>query len=234
MISPKTSLAQLAEIDEQAVLYLRRFGIAIDTCTKMDEINSRLGFQAGFIEMLLNRFCMLAPANPAVFRNQYLPDLLRYLKDSHRFYSEVAFPHINRSLESIIITDDPSVPAAFICQTFIQLYSKKLKNHFRDEEGVLFPLAERFIQNGNILDGSEHERLEVIKNMQSQHQSLNSDLQKIHEVMLHYRAAERHYSPLHAVLHYMSALQRDIQMHEFLEDEVLMEALSGKMNFNLN
>jgi iron-sulfur cluster repair protein YtfE (RIC family) len=234
MISSGTSLLQIAEIDEQAVLYLQRFGIPMNETTRVEEINQRLGFQSGFVESLLNNYCLLAPACPKNFSQNHLPDLLNYLKDSHHFYNEVAFPHINRSLENILFTDDPAVPAAFICQSFIQHYAAKLSRHFQDEEKHLFPLAEKLIQNGIFLDGSETERYEIIKNMQSQHDSLNADLQKIHEVMLHYRAHERHYSPLHAVLHYMAAIQRDIQMHEFLEDEVLMGAIAGKLNIGMN
>lgn len=230
MIQNSTPIAHLAEIDHQLLMYLRRFGKPLDQVLTVADLNQELGYKPGFLKMLLNTYFQLPEQHQSDVEKQFYPDLIRYLKESHAYYTNVAFPQINRSLETILNQDDPSVPAAFICQTFIQHYAHKMALHFEEEEKFLFPLAENLLDENYVFGLSDLNNYSIVSLIENEHESLNEELQRLHEVLLRFRLSERSYSPIHGVLTYMSVLQRDIKLHELIEDEILLPFVANRLN----
>ncbi len=230
MIQNSTPINHLAEIDNHLVMYLRRFGKPLDGNTTIAELNEELGYQTGFVKSLLQAYFNLPEQKNKDFDQKYYPDLIRYLKESHNYYIQIAFPQINRSLETILNQDDPSVPAAFICQTFIQHYANKMALHFKEEELSLFPLAEKLLKVDYRFEMVDLKEFNIISMIENEHESLNEELKRVHEVLLNYRLSERSYSPIHGVLTYMSVLQRDIKLHELIEDEILLPFVANRLN----
>ncbi|GEM_PF-3874700 len=230
MIQNSTPINHLAEIDHQLLMYLRRFGKPLDEVLTVGDLNQELGYQPGFLKMLLNTYFNLPEQNKSEIEKQFYPDLIRYLRESHTYYTNVAFPQINRSLETILNQDDPSVPAAFICQTFIQHYAHKMALHFEEEERSLFPLAEKLMAVNFVCGLSDLNNYSIVLMIENEHESLNEELKRVHEVLLRFRLSERSYSPIHGVLAFMSVLQRDIKLHELIEDEILLPFVTCRLN----
>ena len=78
---------------------------------------------------------------------EMLPEVIAYLRASHRYYAEHMLPHTARHLEEILSYCDNL--SERVLRGFYDDYTRYIKRHFEEEEREIFTLMERGERDAN-------------------------------------------------------------------------------------
>ncbi len=73
-----------------------------------------------------------------------VPGIIRYLRNSHRYYTEDVYPGIMESIRRI--SGEGSSEEALLIEKFFGDYLEEVKNHFEYEEDTVFPYIDQLLE----------------------------------------------------------------------------------------
>ena len=138
----------------------------IDAAPMLLSLFSRLNIHLPFGDISIAEMCRRDGYNPQLFivlcamhidlrhrpadeeiTPEMLPEVIAYLRASHRYYAEHMLPHTARHLEEILSYCDNL--SERVLRGFYDDYTRYIKSHFEEEEREIFTLMERGEQNAN-------------------------------------------------------------------------------------
>ena len=138
----------------------------IDAAPMLLSLFSRLNIHLPFGDISIAEMCRRDGYNPQLFimlcamhidlrhrpadeeiTPEMLPEVIAYLRASHRYYAEQMLPHTARHLEEILSYCDNL--SERVLRGFYDDYTRYIKSHFEEEEREIFTLMERGEQNAN-------------------------------------------------------------------------------------
>ena len=138
----------------------------IDAAPMLLSLFSRLNIHLPFGDISIAEMCRRDGYNPQLFivlcamhidlrhrpadeeiTPEMLPEVIAYLRASHRYYAEHMLPHTARHLEEILSYCDNL--SERVLRGFYDDYTRYIKRHFEEEEREIFTLMERGEQNAN-------------------------------------------------------------------------------------
>lgn len=222
--------------------------IPLSTATKMADLVSldfsflgvvnRMGLNFGFGEATVEEVCREAGISPETFLliakvysfEGYLPtsetlqranlhDIVKYLKMSHRYYTEVIVPELASALESMIIPCEPRQQK--VIWTFFQDYKEELSKHFAYEENTVLPYVEAVLshQGGRQFTIGEYEE---------NHSNVQEKLDDLKSLIIKYMPHQCNQQEAYKALFYLYTLEDDLRKHTIIEDQILVPVV-GRM-----
>lgn len=138
----------------------------IDAAPVLLTLFSRLNIHLPFGDISIAEMCRRDGYNPQLFimlcamhidlrhrpadkdiTLEMLPEVIAYLRASHRYYAEHMLPHTARHLEEILSYCDNL--SERVLRGFYDDYTHYIKRHFEEEEREIFTLMERGEQSAN-------------------------------------------------------------------------------------
>ena len=132
----------------------------IDAAPMLLSLFSRLNIHLPFGDISIAEMCRRDGYNPQLFimlcamhidlrhrpadeeiTPEMLPEVIAYLRASHRYYAEHMLPHTARHLEEILSYCDNL--SERVLRGFYDDYTRYIKRHFEEEEREIFTLMER-------------------------------------------------------------------------------------------
>ena len=138
----------------------------IDAAPMLLSLFSRLNIHLPFGDISIAEMCRRDGYNPQLFimlcamhidlrhrpadeeiTPEMLPEVIAYLRASHRYYAEQMLPHTARHLEEILSYCDNL--SERVLRGFYDDYTRYIKRHFEEEEREIFTLMERGERDAN-------------------------------------------------------------------------------------
>ena len=138
----------------------------IDAAPMLLSLFSRLNIHLPFGDISIAEMCRRDGYNPQLFivlcamhidlrhrpadeeiTPEMLPEVIAYLRASHRYYAEHMLPHTARHLEEILSYCDNL--SERVLRGFYDDYTRYIKRHFEEEEREIFTLMERGERDAN-------------------------------------------------------------------------------------
>lgn len=138
----------------------------IDAAPMLLSLFSRLNIHLPFGDISIAEMCRRDGYNPQLFimlcamhidlrhrpadeeiTPEMLPEVIAYLRASHRYYAEHMLPHTARHLEEILSYCDNL--SERVLRGFYNDYTRYIKCHFEEEEREIFTLMERGERDAN-------------------------------------------------------------------------------------
>lgn len=138
----------------------------IDAAPMLLSLFSRLNIHLPFGDISIAEMCRRDGYNPQLFimlcamhidlrhrpadeeiTPEMLPEVIAYLRASHRYYAEYMLPHTARHLEEILSYCDNL--SERVLRGFYDDYTRYIKRHFEEEEREIFTLMERGERDAN-------------------------------------------------------------------------------------
>lgn len=132
----------------------------IDAAPMLLSLFSRLDIHLPFGDISIAEMCRRDGYNPQLFMmlcamhidsryrpsqeemtEDMLPEVIAYLRASHRYYAERMLPHTARHLEEVLSHCDEL--SERVLRRFYDDYAHYIKSHFEEEEREIFTLMER-------------------------------------------------------------------------------------------
>ncbi|MBO5596867.1 MAG: hemerythrin domain-containing protein [Bacteroidales bacterium] len=220
-VSPAMKMAELLDLDFSLL------GVA-----------TRLGLHFGFGDTTVAEVCQKEGIDPETFLlicrvyafDGYRPtqeallaanlrDILKYLHQSHAYYMEVMVPEMATALEQMI--KPCAEKQQRVIWRFFADYKEELAKHFAYEEGQVFPYVEAVLnkQSGARFTIGEYEE---------NHSNVEEKLEDLKNLVMKYIPAQCNQQEAYKVLFYIYSLERDLNKHTFIEDDILVPMV-GRM-----
>lgn len=166
--------------------------------------------------------CMddLKHAKPSLFERFETSILVDFLILSHRHYTENVLPTIEKQLAVLIKQEDCPTLISEYGLFFFREFRNGLLAHFKYEEAHLFPFVEKKLPEDGVIFNERSFRQE------HPHQSVNMEGLLM---LLTSKGKAGEKSMSHRILmEKLNSLDKELSLHEFIEEEVLMKRLEAK------
>ena len=204
----------------------------VETNYHLLAVLSRLGVEEAFGERTVQEVCVRNNLDPGTFllicnvytNKDYRPteevlragrieDILRYLHQSHDYYLNQALVLLASSLEALIAPCTPGRQKAM--WKFFTDYKAELEKHFEYEEGAVIPYIRALLQGKRRLDYS-------IDRFEENHSNIDDKLSDLKNLVMKSLPPECDARRRTQLLTYIFTLQRDLDRHTCIEDDILV------------
>ena len=145
-----------------------------------------------------------------------VPDVVRYLKGSHSYYTGSALTNLEISFDKLLEPCDES-RRQVILKFFVD-YKEELLKHFAREEDEVFPYIEAILR-GDAMEGYSIDQFE------EHHESVDEKLEDMKNIVMKYLPEECDPELKMWVLISVYGLRDDLRRHTYVEDNILVPAV---------
>lgn len=227
MITQTLTPASLLQADPNVHHALMRLGITSELFGEsVSAIEQRRGMSPAFASGILEAFLQPDSFDYAVFRACDVPTLVDYLRRSHTSYRDKRLPETLQLVHHLMTLESVTPVLMAVLHTFVRDYRNELLAHFSEEEAVLFPYA--LALHGAVHSGSAMPDSLVgysSETFAQGHHHLNDSLSEVRAALRGYCVDYRRLSPCHVLLHQLRDLEKDLRVHELIEERVLVPKL---------
>jgi regulator of cell morphogenesis and NO signaling len=142
-----------------------------------------------------------------------LPDLMKYLKNSHHEYLTTRMPQIIAKIMALI--DACRIYHGEVLMKFCEKYKHSVMAHFDYEEKVVFPYITA------LLAGTPADTYKI-KEYKNSHNNINAALSDLKNIIIKYLPTECTIERCRSVLVDLFLFEADLQKHTLLEDKILI------------
>ncbi len=223
-------------MNHNEVLYSRRMKTAdlIASDSGLLSILQRLGIKLGFGDETVAETCSRYKLSTELFliicnifsNSNYEPKtdsldendikhITDYLRASHKFYKEVCFPSIHKSIHMLVKELD-SVSRQLI-DKFYDDYDNEVSIHFSYEENVVFPYIDTLFNNAY----STNNGFRIAK-FEENHSNIDEKLNDLKNIIMKYLPEDAATTLRFDILNSIYALERDLCKHSLIEEKLLI------------
>ena len=219
LFTSRMKLADIITANHNIILLLPRFGIPLGFGDKsVREVCTANNVPVDFMLLICNVYTF----------DDYLPDieslaatdmrpLLKYLEESHSYYTNERLPHIEVHLHHI--ADRIGQRYGEILKKFYADFRREITEHFREEEQYDFPKL-RSLQDGTRKAEGGKRKAESGKN--KSHNGLVDKLNDLTQIVYKYLPGNVLPEETMEVVFDILQLSADIQKHALIEDKILI------------
>ncbi len=154
-----------------------------------------------------------------------LPDLIRYLKNSHQYFVDYRLPHIRRQLiEAIDVSSGNRV--AYLILRFYDEFANEVARHMEYENTHVHPHVEILLQ-GRLPATSFHA---VVAQHADSHASIAKSITELKNIIIKYNPSNNNAQLLNDVLMDIFMTEEALQAHCRMEDTLFAECVQRLEN----
>ena len=146
-----------------------------------------------------------------------IPQILSYLKASHKHYMKNCFPHLHNNIH--IMMEEYEETNRFVLNKFYDDYDSEIKKHFEYEEFSIFPYIE------SLLNGKNKEEYKISK-FEDNHTNVEEKLNDLKNIIIKYLPGTYTSDIRIKVLNEIFKIESDLHKHTLVENKILIPLVS--------
>jgi len=229
MITMYTSPSEISYQNRITEHVFNRFGINPHNTDRVYENTALIEVNPNFLVDVLNVFCDYQEMNNALFQKYSVLVLVDYLKKSHIYYLEKILPEIGQSISILLNNCDKTHPLLTVLYQFYYKYKNELETHFFEEEETLFPYAKRLYRTTYFKTETylfiNYLQQFSLSDFVETHSDTIKELIKIKAILQEYEPSITNKTSFRVLIEQLNNFEKDLNIHAFIEDEVLMPKL---------
>lgn len=167
----------------------------------------------GFIQDIQQLFVHPKDMDAQVFLKYSTKPTFDYLYLTHQYYLDKRLPEISQTITRLRELDEFRSGSLLLLQLFFKEYQHHLKEHIRLEEDSFFPP----LHSGS----SKNAIAASLKDFFEGHEDTENDLRRMRDVLKEYQPDSLTSSVYRILLVQLQALELDLHIHSFVEEEIL-------------
>ena len=221
-ITANDVLANVIHSNYRILVVLDRMGIKLGFGNKtIEEITKKHGINTGAFLIIINLFCNNSYTPDAGNRFEFIPDFLKYLKSSHRYFLKEKIPAIQQNIHQLahLLHDSK----ADLVESFYNKYIEEVTEHIDYENETVFPYIEEMYQAylrksdpGLLPKGYD------IGIYGEHHEDIEDVLKDLKNILIRHLPQKEEGKTRRTVLRQLFELESDLFSHTRIEDEVLI------------
>ncbi|MBQ2002053.1 MAG: hemerythrin domain-containing protein, partial [Bacteroidaceae bacterium] len=206
-----------------------KLSFVIQNDYRLLQVMGRFGITIGFGEKTINEVCrqcnvdvnaFLAvmnyvknrthPSIGSISTKEGVASLLKYLKNSHRYFLDYQFPSMRRSLiDSIEMQNE----IAFLVLKYYDVYVEEVRLHMANEDDTTFSWVEQILNDDCTLSHSG-------QLLSKHHDSIERKLGELKKLFLQYYPQKDNNNELNSVIIELYRTEEELQSHCLIEDNL--------------
>ena len=214
--TPHTKMSELLSDNYSMLLLLFRFNISLGVGEKSikdicQENNVDLHTFLSIVNFILH------PETPALgtLHELYIPDVIKYLSNSHSYFLDFRLPTIRAKLFSAILAAPEDVRIAI--QRFFDEYVEEVRKHMQYENKIVFPYVEGLLKG-------ESDPKYSISIFKKKHDQIEMKIMELKNILIKYYPARNDYQ-LNSVLYDLFSCESELADHNHVEDFLFVPAV---------
>lgn len=211
-----------------------KLSFVIQNDYRLLQVMGRFGITIGFGEKTINEVCrqcnvdvnaFLAvmnyvknrthPSIGSISTKEGVASLLKYLKNSHRYFLDYQFPSMRRSLiDSIEMQNE----IAFLVLKYYDVYVEEVRLHMANEDDTTFSWVEQILNDDCTLSQSG-------QLLSKHHDSIERKLGELKKLFLQYYPQKDNNNELNSVIIELYRTEEELQSHCLIEDNLFTPAV---------
>ncbi|MBQ6185794.1 MAG: hemerythrin domain-containing protein [Bacteroidales bacterium] len=223
IFTPDMRLSDMIDMNYSLMQVISRMGIGLGLAgMTAGEACSHCGLDERTFMLICNvySFPEYVPSQADIAATN-IPDIVRYLRGSHAYYTGKALSNLESSFNCLLEPCDVGRRTA-ITKFFVD-YKSELVKHFAREEDEVFPYIEA-LQNGKKPEGYSIDQFE------EHHESVDEKLEDMKNIVMKYLPEECDPEMRMWVLVSIYSLRDDLRRHTYVEDNILVPAVRNLEN----
>ncbi len=151
-----------------------------------------------------------------------ITSIIRFLKNSHRFYKNDKYPELRYFIQQLHEKHDSE--DILLIEKFFNDYFEEVLEHLDYEDGVVFPYIIRLIEEGKIPQNSDFSA----NDYRDHHSDIETKLTDLKNLLLKYISLKNDFSVRRKFMFGLFELEFDLNIHSIVEDKILLP-LVGKI-----
>jgi len=234
-LSASTRMSEAVSENPFLLLLMEHLDIDLPLMEKsIGDVASETGIDSDLFLTFINLYGDINGAADIPFTGKEVPSIIRYLKNSHRYYSEEVYPGIMETIRGISLSGNSEETR--MIEKFFTEYLAEVKNHFDYEEQTVFPYI---VQLNERLTGMNTEAEKTgysVSEYREHHDDIEEKLDDLKSLLIEYLPLKEGRQGRRRLLFRLYELEHDLRIHSGIEDHILiplvasMEARINKNN----
>lgn len=222
-ITPDMKMADLIVENSKLLLLLEHFEIdfAVKDKTVEQLCNDNKIDLAVFL-VFGNLYNGFFPDKNEINALEDISTIIRFLKNSHRFYKHDKYPELKSFL--VQLNERQNSEDILMIEKFFNDYFEEVLEHLDYEESIVFPYICRLIENGKIAKNLNFSANEY----RDHHSDIETKLTDLKNLLLKHISLKNDFSLRRKFLFSLFELEFDLSVHSLIEDKILLP-LVGKI-----
>ena len=220
LITGDLRMADIIHINQRLLLVIERFGISLGFGDKsIAEVCVKHQLNTSFVLLVLNVFNDHTYSVKNLLAKEYLPELVFYLKNGHKYFLLDKLPYISDLIDKFI--EKTENPDTRLLRTFFREYMNEVVEHMNLEERTVFPYILALFGK---LEGQEvnDELLRYqIDNFIDNHSNIEEKLDDLKQLLIKHFPPTKDRFYRNQILLELFDLEYDLNDHNGLEERVL-------------
>ena len=225
-LSASTRMSEAVSENPFLLLLLEHLNIDLPLQEKsIGDVASDNGIDRDLFLTFVNLYGNMNHADGMPFTGREVPSIIRYLKNSHRYYSEEVYPGIMETISGISMSGNSEETR--MIEKFFTEYLAEVKNHFDYEEQTVFPYI---VQLNEKLTGKNTETETTgysVSQYREHHDDIEEKLDDLKSLLIEYLPLKEGRQVRRRLLFRLYELEHDLRIHSGIEDHLLIPLVAS-------
>lgn len=225
-ITPDMKMSDLITENSSLLLLLEHFEIDFAVKDKtITQLCSENDIDLPVFLVFGNLYNGFYPGKDEINALEDVSTIIRFLKNSHRFYKNDKYPELKQFLQQL--HEKHNTKDIQLIERFFNDYFDEVLEHLDYEESKVFPYICGLIGNGKINTGGNFSA----NDYRDHHSDIETKLADLKNLLLKHISLKNDFSLRRKFLFSLFELEFDLNIHSMIEDKILLP-LVGKIETN--
>lgn len=220
LITSDLRMADIIQINQRLLLVIERFGISLGFGDQtIYEVCSKYQLNPSFVLLVLNVFNDHTFSVNELLSREYIPGLLDYLKNGHRYFLQDKLPYISELIDRFI--ERTENPDTRLLHSFFQEYMNEVIEHTNLEEQTVFPYILALFDKINGKEDNVGLLRYQIDDFIDSHSNIEEKLDDLKQLLIKHFPPTKDRFYRNQILFELFDLEYDLNDHNGLEERIL-------------
>ncbi|MEX2371965.1 MAG: hemerythrin domain-containing protein [Bacteroidales bacterium] len=220
-IRPEMKMADLINENYTLLLFLEHMEIDFTVSDKtVSDLCEENDISLSMFIIISNLYNGFYPDKIEITSVKDIPTIIKFLKNSHRFYTNDKYPEIKRHLAALHEkhnTDDIA-----LIEKFFNVYFEEVLEHLNYEEETAFPYFCQLISEEPLHLNTDFS----VNNYKEQHSDIETKLADLKNLLLKHIVIENDLTLRRQFLYSLFELEFDLEIHSTVEEIILLPLIN--------
>jgi regulator of cell morphogenesis and NO signaling len=216
-ITPDMKMSDLITENSSLLLLLEHFEIDFAVNEKtIKQICTENKIDLSVFLVFGNLYNGFYPGKDEINALRDISSIIRFLKNSHRFYKHDKYPELKQYLKQL--HEKHNTEDIHLIEKFFNGYFEEVLEHLDYEESIVFPYIFRLIESGKIIEDNNFSANEY----RDHHTDIETKLADLKNLLLKHISLKNDFSLRRKFLFSLFELEFDLNIHSLIEDKILL------------
>lgn len=225
-LSADTRMSEAVAENPFLLLFLEHLEIELPMQEKsIGDLANEHDIPPGLFQTLISLYSDVSHSVDIPLTGKEMPVIIRFLQNSHRYYTEDVYPAIMDIIREINSSD--SFGEAVMIEKFFLEYLGEVKNHFDYEEEKVFPYISQLMKLTDGVSAIREMHGYSVAEYKEHHDDIEEKLDDLKSLLLEYLPLKEGKNVRRKLLFKLYELEHDLRIHSRIEDYILIPLVAA-------